>query len=56
MIGIDWGLAAKIAGGGFGMVFLILAILALVVWLTSLGVRKFSKGSSRSEEKKQKQG
>lgn len=54
MIGIDWGLAAKIAGGGFGIVFLILAILALVVWLTSLGVQKFSKGSSRSEEKKQK--
>jgi Na+-transporting methylmalonyl-CoA/oxaloacetate decarboxylase gamma subunit len=51
---IDWNLAAKIAGGGFGMVFLILAILALMVWLMGLGVRKFSKGGSKNEEKRQK--
>jgi len=50
---IDWSLAAKIAGGGFGMVFLILAILALVIWLTGLGVRKFSKSKSKSEGKTQ---
>jgi Na+-transporting methylmalonyl-CoA/oxaloacetate decarboxylase gamma subunit len=50
---IDWNLVAKIAGGGFGMVFFILAILALVVWITGLGVRKFSKTDSKSEEKKQ---
>ena len=49
---IDWGLAGKIAGGGFGLVFLILAILALVVWLIGLGVRRFSKSSSKSEEKR----
>jgi len=49
---IDWGLTAKIAGGGFGMVFIILAILALVVWLVGLGVQRFSKGSSKSEEKR----
>ena len=28
---IDWNLAIKIAGGGFGMVFLILVILQVVV-------------------------
>lgn len=50
---IDWGLTAKIAGGGFGMVFLILAILALVVWLVGLGVRKLQKAGSKSEEKRQ---
>jgi Na+-transporting methylmalonyl-CoA/oxaloacetate decarboxylase gamma subunit len=47
---IDWSLAGKLAGGGFGMVFLILAILALVVWLTGLGVRKFQKSSSKREK------
>jgi Na+-transporting methylmalonyl-CoA/oxaloacetate decarboxylase gamma subunit len=48
---VDWNLAAKIAGGGFGMVFLILAILALLIWLTHLGVNRFAKGSADSEEK-----
>jgi len=50
---IDWSLAGKIAGGGFGMVFFILAILALLIWITGLGVRKFSKSKSKSEEKRQ---
>lgn len=50
---IDWGLTAKIAGGGFGMVFLILAILALIVWIVGMGVRRISKNSSRSKEKSQ---
>ena len=49
---IDWGLTAKIAGGGFGMVFIILAILALVVWIVGLGVQRFSKAGSKSEEKR----
>lgn len=49
---IEWGLVAKIAGGGFGLVFFILAILALVAWLTGLGVRKFSKTDSKDEERK----
>ena len=51
---IDWSLAAKIAGGGFGMVFLTLAILALVVWITGLGVRKFSRSGSKGEKERQK--
>lgn len=48
---VDWNLAAKIAGGGFGMVFLILAMLALLVWLTYLGVSRLSKGSLTTEKK-----
>jgi len=51
---IDWNLVAKIAGGGFGMVFLVLAILALLVWITGLGVRRFSKSGSKDEERRQK--
>jgi Na+-transporting methylmalonyl-CoA/oxaloacetate decarboxylase gamma subunit len=46
---IDWNLVAKIAGGGFGMVFLVLAILALLVWLAGLAVRRFLKSKSKNE-------
>ena len=49
---VDWGLATKIAAGGFGMVFLILVIIAFAVWLTYRGFGRFKKGSSGSEEKK----
>jgi len=30
---IDWGLVAKIAGGGFGSTLLVLAILCVAIWL-----------------------
>jgi len=30
---IDWNLAIKIAGGGFGMVFILLILLAVSVWV-----------------------
>jgi len=36
----DWGIAVKIAAGGFGMVFLLLAILSIQVKITSLVVKK----------------
>lgn len=44
---IDWNLAAKIAGGGFGMVFIILVILAGVVWVTKIVVAKITRGEPR---------
>jgi len=31
---IDWNLAVKVAGGGFGLVFILLLILAFTVWIT----------------------
>jgi len=37
---MDWGLIAKIAGGGFGSTLLILAILCIVIWLIGLVVRR----------------
>lgn len=48
---IDWKLAAQIAGGGFGMVFLILAIIAVTVWLTYRAVNRPGKASPGKEEK-----
>jgi Na+-transporting methylmalonyl-CoA/oxaloacetate decarboxylase gamma subunit len=37
---MDWGLIAKIAGGGFGSTLLVLTILCIVVWLIGLVVRR----------------
>jgi len=37
---MDWGLAIKIACGGFSIVFIILAILWLSAWMTKLIVDK----------------
>ena len=40
---IDWNLVAKIAGGGFGMTVLVLAILWLVIWLIGFVIRRRAK-------------
>jgi len=37
---MDWKLAAKIAGGGFGMVFVVLIILYIAMWLTKIVVAR----------------
>lgn len=37
---MDWSLAAKIAGGGFGVTILVLLILAVVSWVVGLIIRK----------------
>ncbi len=41
-MGIDWGFAGQIGGIGFGMVFVLLIILAVVIWLTGLVINKIS--------------
>jgi len=38
---IDWGFARMVGGVGFGGVFTVLVILALVIWLMGLAIRKF---------------
>jgi Na+-transporting methylmalonyl-CoA/oxaloacetate decarboxylase gamma subunit len=43
---IDWGLAGQIGGVGFGMVFALLIVLAVVVWLTGLAVIRAGKDES----------
>ncbi len=47
---IDWGLAAKIAGGGFGVTILVLIILALIAWIVGLIVQKTTKVTPESKE------
>ena len=52
-MGIDWGLAGQIGGVGFGMVFALLIVLAVVIWLTGLVVAKTSPGKAENGDKKE---
>jgi Na+-transporting methylmalonyl-CoA/oxaloacetate decarboxylase gamma subunit len=50
---IDWGFAGQVGGAGFGMVFALLIILAVVIWLTGrLFNRTQSAGSKDDDSKK----
>ena len=49
---IDWGLVAKIAGGGFGTTILVLIILAVVAWLVGLVVQRTVKEAPKDQVKK----
>ena len=44
---VDWGFAGQVGGVGFGMVFVLLIILAIVIWLTGRLVSKT--GSTKDE-------
>ncbi len=49
---IDWGFAGQIGGFGFGMVFVVLIILAVAIWLTGLIIRKIEAGNEETGENK----
>jgi Na+-transporting methylmalonyl-CoA/oxaloacetate decarboxylase gamma subunit len=44
---IDWGFAGQIGGTGFGMVFALLIVLAIVIWLMGRLVNRA--GSTRNK-------
>lgn len=46
---IDWGLVARVAGGGFGVTLLVLVILSISVWVTGLVIQE---SESAGKEKK----
>ena len=48
---IDWGLVAKIAGGGFGVTILVLIILSLVAWVVGLIVQRTAKERKENSSK-----
>jgi len=50
-MGIDWGFAGQVGGMGFGMVFLLLIILAVVIWLTGLVIIKTNTGKEKTDNK-----
>ena len=49
---IDWSFAWKIGGVGFGMVFALLIVLAVVVWLTGLVVTRAGTAKGESGDRK----
>ena len=49
---ISWGQALQVGGVGFGMVFALLIILAIVIWLTGLVLSKVSSGKGETGDKK----
>ena len=48
----DWGLAIKIGATGFLMVVAVLSVVALVVWLTGMVIRRTGTGGGKNSEKK----
>ena len=48
---VDWGFAGQIGGVGFGLVFLVLIILAVVIWLVGLILSKIGAGKAEAEDK-----
>ncbi len=49
---IPWGQAVQVGGVGFGMVFALLIILAIVIWLTGVILSKISIHVSETSDKK----
>ena len=51
-MGVDWGFAGQVGGIGFGMVFILLVILAVVIRLTGLVVNKTSTDKKKTDNAK----
>ena len=49
---IPWGQAIQVGGIGFGMVFVLLVILAVEIWLTGLVLNKISTSKSEASDEK----
>lgn len=45
----DWGFAIQIAAGGFGMVFFLLVLLAVIVWATSKVIVRLTKDKAKPQ-------
>ncbi len=51
-MGVDWGLAGQIGGIGFGLVFVVLTVLALAIWLVGLVLSKIGSGKGETGNRK----
>jgi len=51
-MGVDWVYAGQVGGVGFGMVFALLIILALVIWTTGvlLNKRRASQNKAKADD------
>ena len=49
-MGVDWGFAGQVGGAGFGMVFVLLIILSIVIWLTGRLVSKTGSTKNKNDD------
>ena len=49
---VPWGQAVQVGGVGFGMVFALLVMLAIIIWLTGLVLSKISVDKGEADTKK----
>ena len=47
---VDWGFAGQVGGAGFGMVFALLIILAIIIWLTGRLVNKTGETTHKNDD------
>lgn len=52
---VDWAQAWQIGGIGFGLVFVVLIVLAFAIWLTGLLLSKTIGGNNAAKEKQESQ-
>ncbi len=50
---IDWGFAGQVGGIGFGLVFIVLIILAVTIWLVGVVLNKISTREAKTGGKKE---
>ena len=48
---VDWGFAAQVSGIGFGAIFVVLTILAVVIWLVGRVFGKINTSGSKTGDK-----
>ncbi len=48
-MGVDWGYAGQVGGVGFGMVFALLIILAIVIWAIGVLLGKRRAGQDKAK-------
>ena len=47
---VDWGFAGQVGIAGFGMVFALLIILAIIIWLTGRLVNKTESTQNKNDD------
>ena len=55
-MGVDWGFAGQIGGIGFGLVFVVLIILAVAIWLVGLIISRTNAEDGTDDSKDSKKG
>jgi len=52
---VDWGFAGQVGGIGFGLVFIVLIILAVTIWLVGVMLNKVNIRGAKTGDKKERE-